>query len=102
MGGTDVSALLQTCQKDNILKLNANGSGTLDEGPTKCNGSDPQTSPVTWSFQNGETQLQVSTILFTGGSNLFNIVTLSETQLIVSQTITVGGTPQNAMVTFIH
>lgn len=102
VGGSDVSGLLQPCQKDNIVKCNTNGSGTLDEGAVKCNGADPQTTSLTWSFQSGETQLQVSTILFTGGSNLYNIVTLNETQLVMSQNITVGGSAQNAVVTFVH
>lgn len=102
VGGIDVSSQLSPCQKDNIVKFNSDGSGNLDEGATKCNGADPQTSSLTWSFQTNETQLQVSTILFTGGSNLFNVVTLNETQLVASQNITVGGSPQNAVVTFIH
>lgn len=102
VGGSDVSAFLQACQKDNILTFASNGTGTVDEGPLKCNAGDPQTSPFTWNFLSNETQLFISTTLFAGGSSTFNIVTLSETQLIVSQNITVGGTSQNAVVTFIH
>jgi hypothetical protein len=49
-----------------------------------------------------ETILHVSTVLFTGGSSDFTIVALSETQLVLSQVITVGGSPQNAVVTFVH
>ena len=103
VGGTDVSGALQACQKDNIMTFVAVGlTGTIDEGPTKCNGGDPQTRPFTWSFNVGETMLNVSATLFTGGSSTFTLVSLSETQLILSQTITVGGTPQNAVVTFVH
>lgn len=102
VGGTDVSAALQPCQKDNVMTLVSTGTGTLDEGATKCNAGDPQTNTFTWSFQAGETQLFISATLFTGGSSTFSIVTLSETQLVLSQTITVGGTPQNAVVTFTH
>ncbi|MFI5132717.1 MAG: lipocalin family protein [Chitinophagales bacterium] len=102
VGGTDVSAFLQTCQKDNILTFVSAGTGTLDEGATKCNSGDPQTTPFTWSLMSTETILHISTVLFTGGSSDFNIITLSETQLVVSQNITVSGTTQNAVVTFIH
>ena len=102
VGGTDVSASLPTCQKDNIMTFTTAGTGTVDEGLTKCNAGDPQTNPFTWSFATNETVLNISTILFTGGSNTFNIVALNEAQLVVSQTITVGGTPQNAVVTFLH
>lgn len=102
VGGTNVSAFLQACQKDNILTFASNGSGVLDEGPAKCNSGDPQTNPFTWSFQNNETQLFISATLFTGGSSTFNLVSLTETELILSQNITVSGSTQNAVVTFVH
>lgn len=102
VGGTDVSTLLQSCQKDNILTFQSNGNGSVDEGPSKCNSGDPQTNPFTWAFQSGETMLHVSTVLFTGGSSDFTLVSLTETQLVVSQNITVSGSTQNAVVTFIH
>lgn len=103
VGGTNVNALLQACQKDNVMTFVAVGlTGTLDEGLTKCNMADPQTTPFTWSFASGETVLNISATLFTGGSSAFTLVSLNETQLVVSQNITVGGTPQNAVVTFIH
>ena len=102
VGGTDVSAFLQTCQKDNILSFVNTGTGTLDEGATKCNAGDAQSTPFTWSFQSGETQLFISATLFTGGSSTFTLVSLTSTQLVVSQNITVSGTSQNAVVTFVH
>ena len=102
VGGSDVSAFLQTCQKDNILTFVSAGTGTVDEGLTKCNAGDPQTSSFTWSFQSSETVLFISTTLFTGGSSTFNLVTLTETQLVVSQNVDVSGSNQNAVVTFIH
>ncbi len=102
VGGSDVSAFLQTCQKDNILTFTITGTGTLNEGATKCNPGDPQTSPFTWNFQSGETILFISTPLFTGGSSTFTLVSLTATQMVLSQIITVGGIPQTAVVTFIH
>jgi hypothetical protein len=102
VGGTDVSAFLQSCQKDNTITFVAAGTGTADEGPTKCNSGDPQTTPFTWSFASGETQLTVSTVLFTGGSNTFTVVSITATELVLSQNITVSGTTQNAVVTFVH
>jgi len=102
VGGSDVSAFLQTCQKDNTMTFAAAGTGNVDEGATKCNAPDPQSNPFTWSWQSSETILQVSAIFFTGGSNTFTLVALTETQLVLSQVITVSGTPQNAVVTFIH
>ncbi len=102
VGGTDVSSSLQACQKDNTILFAAAGTGTLDEGAAKCNAGDPQTSPYTWNFLAGETQLFISATLFTGGSSTFTLVTLSETTLVLSQAIVVLGSPQTAVVTFVH
>lgn len=103
IGTTDISASLQTCQKDNILTFAAAGTGTNDEGATKCNAGDPQTTPFTWNFAANETQLFISSTLFAGGSNTFNIVTLSSTQMVLSQSITVPPLgAQNVEVTFNH
>ncbi len=102
VGGINASAFLQTCQKDNILTFAAAGTGTNDEGATKCAPGDPQTTPFSWNFVASETQIFISSTLFTGGNNTFTIVTLSATQLILSQTITLSGVPQNVEVTFIH
>jgi hypothetical protein len=102
VNGADVSSLVQGCQKDNTLTFAAGGTGTLDEGATKCSSNDPQSSPFTWSFATNETVLHVSATLFTGGSSDFNIVTLNETQLILSQNIDISGTSQNAIVSFKH
>lgn len=100
--GTDVAPLLQACQKDNIITFSSAGTGIVDEGPIKCNGADPQTVPFTWSFNAPETILTVSAILFTGGNNNFTLVGLSESQLVVSQDVTMGSTTQNVVVTFTH
>lgn len=102
VGGADASAFVQTCQKDNILTFAAAGTGILDEGATKCNAADPQTSPFTWTWASNETVLNVSTTLFTGGSSTFTLVSLTETNLVLSQVISVGGSPQTAIVTFVH
>ncbi|HZI53324.1 MAG TPA: lipocalin family protein [Chitinophagaceae bacterium] len=102
VNGASVASFLQTCQKDNILSFLAAGTGTAAEGATKCNASDPDSNPFDWSFQTNETVLFVSTPFFTGGSTTFTIVSLTETQLVLSQTITLSGIPQNAEITFIH
>ena len=102
VNGASVSILLQTCQKDNILTFLAAGTGTAAEGATKCSASDPDSNPFTWIFETNETLLFVSTPFFTGGSTTFTIVSLTETQLVLSQTITLTGGPQTVEVTFIH
>lgn len=100
-GTTDAGPLLAACQKDNTMVF-VLGSGTMDEGPTKCNAGDPQTVPFTWSFLSNETTLNISNPLFTGGSTTWTLVTLTEVELTVSQPLTVGGTTKTLIVTFIH
>jgi len=98
-GGADASGFLQACQKDNVYTFVAAGTGTINEGASKCNTSDPQTNPFTWNFTGSESMLNISTILFSGGSNDFTLVSLSETQLVLSQNYPPYGT---IVVTFIH
>jgi hypothetical protein len=82
--GTDVSAQLQTCQKDNIMTFAVNGTGMIDEGPTKCNPADNQTSSFNWNFASNETILHFSSPLFTNTANDFTLISLTETELVVS------------------
>ncbi len=100
--GVDVSGSLAACQKNNTILFVNGGGGSIDEGPTKCNTLDPQTSLFTWNFDTAETTITISTILFTGGSNLFTIVSLTDASLVVSQNMTIGGTPQNVILNFSH
>ena len=103
VNGGDISASLQTCQKDNVMTFTVALTGAVDEGPTKCNAADPQTNPFTWNFAASETMVHISTVLFTGGSSDFALVSLSETGLVVSQPYSVGpGVPQTIVLTFQH
>jgi hypothetical protein len=100
--GINVSGFLDECQKDNIVSFRVNGSGTLDEGATKCDSNAPQTTSFTWNFTANESAVHISTALFDGGSNDFELETLTESELEVSQNIDFGGTSQKVKVTFIH
>jgi hypothetical protein len=102
VAGTDVSAFLDACDKDNTVLFVSNGTGTADEGATKCKASDPQAVSFTWEFQSNETILHASAPLFPGGNGDFTIITLTDSQFIVSQDITVSGTIQNAVITLKH
>jgi Lipocalin-like domain len=99
VSGANASGYLQACQKDNIYTFVAAGTGTIDEGPSKCNSGDAQTNPFTWNFASSENMLHISTVLFTGGSNDFTLVSLTETELIASQNYPPYGT---IVVTFVH
>jgi len=83
-GTTDISNAPQlTCFKDNIITFSSNLTGTIDEGTNIC--SPTTAGSFTWNFASNETILHISTVLFTGGSNDFTLVTLTATQLVVSQ-----------------
>src|SRR4051812_42147827 len=63
VSGIDVTSSLDACEIDNILTFSSNGTGTLDEGATKCDASDPQSNPFSWNFASNETMLHISTVV---------------------------------------
>lgn len=83
--GTDVSNQappFDACRKDNILTFTSPGGGNVNEGATSC--APPENNSFTWNFASNETVLHVSQVLFPGGTNDFTIVSLTETDLVVS------------------
>jgi hypothetical protein len=97
----DVSGNIPDCYKDNINVFNSNGTGSVDEAVTICSPS--SAGPFTWSFQSAETQLFISTVLFPGGSQTFTLVSLTDTELKISQTVTPPlSTPLLITFTFNH
>ncbi len=82
----DVSAYIEACYKDNILTFLANNTGTLDEGATECSPSSAGT--FEWSFQSNETILRILATIFPGSTSDFNLVSLTATQLVISQNVT--------------
>ena len=62
---------------------------------------DPQTPPFTWSWASNETVLNISALSLPGGSNNFTLVSISETQLVISQVVNIG-IPMTVIVTLIH
>lgn len=101
-GGFDVTAQIPSCFKDNTMLFVANGSGTISEGTEAC--VPPAPSSFTWFFQNNGTQLNLSTTLISGGSGVFDINTLNETNLVLSQNMIIppSTTPVNVQITFVH
>lgn len=46
------SQFITACQLDNSFKFNTDKTLVVDEGATKCNATDPQTTSGTWAFSN--------------------------------------------------
>ena len=93
-GDTGVPAgFLEACQTDNTLTFTATGSGTVDEGPSKCAMTDPQTIPFTWTFENNETIINFASAAFLGIGGEFKLLTLDDTELVLSKQLTIPGIP---------
>jgi hypothetical protein len=60
-GTTDVYSTYPDCRKDDYLHFNRDGSGEINEGPSKCNSADPQSLFIQWSFTNNtETKIKIN------------------------------------------
>src|SRR6266536_4662725 len=55
---TNVLNIMFPCEKDNFETYNLNGIVETNEGPSKCNSSDPKTWTATWRFADNETKLE--------------------------------------------
>ncbi len=50
---------LDACEVDNLTKFMDDLTGTIDEGPTKCDPADPQQTSFVWSLVTNDTQLRI-------------------------------------------
>ena len=55
---TDVLSIMWPCEKDNLDIYKTNGIIETDEGPTKCNPSDPQVWTATWMLVDNESKIR--------------------------------------------
>ena len=82
---TDVSGFVNACLKDNTVSFATNGSGTSDEGATKCNSADPQSIPFTWNFASNETLININGNAVAGKGGQYKIISLSNTAFSLSK-----------------
>lgn len=92
---TNVYAAMDQCIKDDHTTFMADGTAELDEGATKCNPGDLQTIPLTWSFNQDETQLEVQGIQYL-------IEQLTETQMVLKEIEVISTVTVVHTVTFSH
>ena len=69
----DEFAQMEPCFKDDFTKFNTDFTVNFDEGPTKCDDSDPQTVSGTWTFKSNETMLTVTQDGFTQDVNILEL-----------------------------
>ena len=72
---TDVLSIMLPCERDNTDTYRTNGIMETNEGPTKCDPSDPQTWTTTWELVNNETEIRYD------DTYNYTIVELTETTL---------------------
>lgn len=94
------SGEVDDCTKDDILSFAVGGTGTRDEGPSKCETGDPQTSSFNWQFKNSEKEIAIDIPIFAGRS--FNLHTLNDVSLKAYVDIDTLGTSIRAWVTLKH
>ena len=89
---TDAFPLYEACEKDNIYTFNASNAGVLNEGPTKCDPTDPQSTPFTYLLKTNNTVLNIS-ISISGGTfgQDFDILQLDNSTLKLKYTLIESG-----------
>jgi hypothetical protein len=95
--GTIVTSLppgiIKDCQKDNTITFMSNGTGTEDEGPTKCDSASPQTTNFTWSFAANQTEIVSTDSLFVAIGDTLTITSLTTTQLHLLRQLVIQNIP---------
>jgi hypothetical protein len=57
---TNIYAQLPSCVKDNLTIFKSTGTVNYDEGPSKCDPNEPQTTTGTWAFNVDQTILSMT------------------------------------------
>ena len=93
---TDLFSMSEPCEKDDETIFKADGTGSQNEGATKC---DPQggqeLGAFTWSFNATETELIKD-------GDTFGLEELSETNMVVTTILIEDGTSYTVTSTFGH
>lgn len=92
------------CSTDNIFTFKSDGSGTEDEGATKCTATDPQTTPFNWSLINNDTEINFSTSIIAGVGGSAKIIEVNDSKFVVSKKVAAPGFSalQNVIVVMVH
>ncbi len=75
---SDLFAFMPDCAKDDFMTFHSDGTVVNDEGASKCDAGDPQTSTGTWSFNDAETQIIMQE---DQGNVAYDLINLTDTNL---------------------
>jgi len=101
VSGLSVYAILiDACQKDDLLKFNADKTLTYNNGTVKCDSSEPATQTGSWALLTNDTQLTITDP--DGDATTGTITSLTSTSLVVTanEDLTGSGTPLPVELTF--
>jgi hypothetical protein len=76
---------LQNCQKDDFLTFYTDNNAVRNEGGSKCNTGDAQTTSATWAWQGGETQLLY---IENGNSTLYSVISAADSAMVLTNSLT--------------
>ena len=80
---------IENCDRDNTITFKKDGTGTVDEGGSKCNTTDPQQTAITWQFKDNETVINIPDAIYGGISGDFKILEMTETKLRLTKQVQV-------------
>ncbi len=69
----DAYQVMESCQKDNFLHFEVNGTYIADEGPSICRAEDPQTTTGAWVMTGNDTRLYVQHPLLTDTATILQL-----------------------------
>lgn len=95
-------SLVQSCKIDNMLTFKKDNTGTVDEGATRCNVTDPQTSAFNWNFADNETNLVVSNNIFALLNGKSKILALTSTNFSLTRDTVIAATSVALVVNLKH
>lgn len=96
------SAGIATCRLDNVLTFKKDHTAISDEGATKCNAADPQTTSFNWAFADNETSLSISGNVFTALNGVTKIKSLTATNLTLTKDTVVSSQNVSLIVNLKH
>ncbi|PBQ30404.1 hypothetical protein CNR22_01035 [Sphingobacteriaceae bacterium] len=97
-GITDFYGQMTDCEKDDLVRFDTPNIYKDDEGPTKCNTNDPQTTSGTWVWNTDETILTITS----GSENTsYNVLQNDGTTLKVKYTENINGTNYALTATYV-
>ena len=81
---------LEPCETDNLFTFRSDGTGTADEGATKCEETDPQSTEFSWNFTNNQQSVVFNDAIFTGIDGEVKILSLTSSTMTLSKELDLG------------